>query len=138
MSTVEEEVRAAAAALVASFAAGDVDRYFACFAPGATFLLHTTDRLLASRDDYRQEWDRWVREDGFVVRGCTTTGTVVQDLGAVAVLTHSVRTHVSVAGGEEVLDERETIVFARQADGRWLAVHEHLSPAPAAGDEDGA
>ena len=30
--------------------------------------------------------------------------------------------------------ERETIVFARQQDGGWLAVHEHLSPAPEDGD----
>ena len=139
MSTVQDEVRAAGAALVAAFAAGDVDRYFACFAPDATFLLHTTDRLLASREDYRQEWDRWVRDDGFVVRGCTTTDTVVQDLGACAVLTHAVRTEVTTVGGDDVLDERETIVFARQDDGSWLAVHEHLSPAPTApGADDGA
>lgn len=26
------------------------------------------------------------------------------------------------------MHERETIVFARSADGAWLAVHEHLSP----------
>ena len=31
--------------------------------------------------------------------------------------------------GEETLHERETIVFAREEDGRWLAVHEHLSAA---------
>ena len=32
--------------------------------------------------------------------------------------------------GREVLRERETRVFARAEDGRWLGVHEHLSPAP--------
>lgn len=128
MST-DEQVRAAAATLVAAFADGDVDGYFAAFAPDATFLLHTTDRLLTSREDYRREWDRWEREDGFRVRGCTTRDTVVQDLGGVAVLTHTVRTEVTTAAGEEVLDERETIVFARSADGSWTAVHEHLSPA---------
>src|SRR5829696_796084 len=32
----------------------------------------------------------------------------------------------------EAVEERETIVFARQPDGTWLAVHEHLSPMPPA------
>ena len=53
----------------------------------------------------------------------------VQDLGDTAVFTHDVRTHLSTFSGEETLHERETIVFARQEDGNWLAVHEHLSPA---------
>ena len=34
-------------------------------------------------------------------------------------------------GGEAMTNhERETIVFAHQPDGRWLAIHEHLSPLP--------
>jgi ketosteroid isomerase-like protein len=32
--------------------------------------------------------------------------------------------------GEHDLAERETIVFRRHADGRWLGVHEHLSSQP--------
>jgi ketosteroid isomerase-like protein len=39
---------------------------------------------------------------------------------------------VTSAGATSVLHERETIVFHRQDDGRWLAVHEHLSAAPPA------
>ncbi len=31
--------------------------------------------------------------------------------------------------GEQVVSERETIVFRRHGD-RWAAVHEHLSPQP--------
>ena len=44
--------------------------------------------------------------------------------------THRVATRVRLATDEpeESLDERETIVFTREADG-WRAVHEHLSPA---------
>lgn len=53
----------------------------------------------------------------------------VQDLGDAAVFTHDVRTRVRMPAGEETLHERETIVFAREEDGRWLAVHEHLSAA---------
>jgi ketosteroid isomerase-like protein len=58
--------------------------------------------------------------------------TVVRVLGETAVLTHRVRTTVVTTAGEAVLSERETTAFARQGHGRWLAVHEHLSPAPGA------
>jgi ketosteroid isomerase-like protein len=128
--TAEDEVRRAAAALVSAFGSGDLDAYFACFAEDATFLFHTTDRLLTSTEDYRREWERWVSEDGFRVLGCATADTVVQMLEDTAVLTHRVRTTVATHEGESGLYERETIVFSRQDDGRWLAVHEHLSPAP--------
>jgi ketosteroid isomerase-like protein len=128
--SAEAEVRRAAEALVTAFGRGDLDAYFGCFAEDATFLFHTTDRLLASTEEYRREWARWAAEDGFRVLGCTTSDTVVQLLGSTAVLTHRVRTTVATHDGEDVLHERETIVFARQDDGRWLGVHEHLSPAP--------
>ncbi len=134
MSTEEAgtvaEVRRAADALVTAFGSGDLEAYFACFADDATFLFHTTGRLLASPAEYREEWARWVAEDGFRIVGCTTRDAVVQALRDVAVLTHRVATTVATHEGESVLDERETIVFARRA-GRWLAVHEHLSPFPA-------
>ena len=40
-------------------------------------------------------------------------------------------TDVVTRTGAETLHERETIVFARQSDRSWLAVHEHRSPVPA-------
>ena len=129
--TAEDEVRRAADALISAFGRGDLDAYFACFADDATFLFHTTDRLLTSSEEYRREWARWVSEDGFRVLGCVTRDRVVQLLDDAAVLTHRVRTTVTTHEGEAVLQERETIVFARRDDGRWLAVHEHLSPATA-------
>jgi uncharacterized protein (TIGR02246 family) len=127
----EEEVRRAAEVLVAAFGSGDLEAYFGSFADDATFLFHTTDRLLSSTEEYRQEWARWVAEDGFRVLDCSTQDTAIQLFEDVAVLTHRVRTTVSTSAGTEVLHERETIVFARR-DGRWLAVHEHLSQAPGA------
>jgi ketosteroid isomerase-like protein len=130
--SAEAEVRRAADALVSAFGRGDVEAYFACFAPEATFLFHTTDRLLRSTDEYRREWARWVAEDGFRVVDCSTTDAVIQLLGDTAVFSHRVRTTVETTDGRDVLNERETIVFALQDDGRWLAVHEHLSPAPGA------
>ena len=131
MSAPRAGVRAAAEALVAAFGRNDLDAYFACFSEDATFLFHTTDRLLTSTAEYRRLWDEWVREDGFRMVDCATSGTTVQDHGDWAVLTHTVRTTVATSTGRSELHERETVVFRREDDGRWLAVHEHLSPAPA-------
>jgi ketosteroid isomerase-like protein len=125
-----EEVRAAVDTLVAAFGRGDLDAYFDCFSPDATFLFHSTDALLPSTADYRCEWARWQDEQDFGVLDCATSDTVVRMHGDTAVLTHRVRTTVTGSGTTSVLHERETIVFRRQDDGRWLAVHEHLSPAP--------
>jgi ketosteroid isomerase-like protein len=130
--TAVDEVRWAADTLVAAFGRGDLDAYFACFSTDATFLLHSTEDLLPSTADYRCEWARWEEEQEFGVLDCSTSDTHVRVHGDTAVLTHRVRTTVTASGATSVLHERETIVFRRQDDGRWLAVHEHLSPAPEA------
>ncbi len=128
MST-DAEVLSAAAHLVQAFGSADVEAYFACFAPDATFVFHTTDRVLGSRQEYRDEWAEWERTDDFRVLACTSSDQRVQDLGDVAVFTHRVATTVRAAGETAELHERETIVF-RRIDGSWLGVHEHLSPDP--------
>ena len=128
-----EEVRKAAADLVAAFGEGRLEDYFGCFAPDATFVFYTTPVRLMSVEEYRSLWERWVAEDGFRVVSCRTFDTNVQLLGEVAILTHSVETQISTNDGEDSVRERETIVLARGVDGRWLGVHEHLSPQP----EDG-
>jgi ketosteroid isomerase-like protein len=51
-------------------------------------------------------------------------------LGDVAVLVHSIHMRQRTKAGEETVHERETIVFAKQSDGQWLVVHQHLSPQP--------
>jgi ketosteroid isomerase-like protein len=127
----EHSVLETAAALVSSFGRGDVEAYFDFFADDATFVFHTTARVLDSLEAYRREWAAWEAEDGFRVVSCTSSEQRVQDLGAVAVFTHRVRTQVSTHAGEDEVHERETIVFRRDAGGRWVAVHEHLSPDPA-------
>jgi ketosteroid isomerase-like protein len=123
------QVLEAADRLVAAFGEGRVDDYFACFHPEATFVFYTAERRLESTAEWRELWDRLVREEDFRVLECLSREGRVQDLGDTAVFTHDVRTHLSTFSGEETLHERETIVFARQEDGNWLAVHEHLSPA---------
>jgi ketosteroid isomerase-like protein len=118
------------AALVAAFGEGRLEDYFDCFAPDATFIFHTTPTRLMSVDRYRALWARWVAEDAFRVVSCRTSDTNVQMFGDVGVVTHSVETLISTNEGEDMLHERETIVMARGAGGRWLGVHEHLSPMP--------
>lgn len=124
----EGQVREAVARLVSAFGEGRLEDYFGSFHPDCSFVFHTTEQRLGSVEEYRALWRRWVREDGFVVLGCRTSDTSVQLWGEVAVVTHDVDTRVRTNDGEEDLSERETIVLASQIDGRWLAVHEHLSP----------
>jgi ketosteroid isomerase-like protein len=126
MPDAEAAVLAAADALIDAFMAHDRDRYFACFAPEATFLFHTHPARLDSRAAYEDLWATWEREDGFRVLGGESSDRRVDILGDTAIFTHSVATRLSLAGQVQSLRERETIVF-RLSAGRWLAVHEHLS-----------
>jgi len=131
MSATEvEQVLSAARHLLEVFGAHRRSDYFACFAPDATFIFHTTPSTLGSRAEFEAEWDRWEREDGFRVLDCASRDQNVQMAGAVAIFTHRVATRVRSQGGELTSNERETIVFQRDAGGRWLAIHEHLSPVP--------
>lgn len=122
------DVGAAADALLAAFSTHDRDAYFAAFAPEATFVFHTTPRVLGSRAEYEAEWASW-EGDGFHVEGCEAFDRRIDLMTPdVAVLIHRVRTRL--AGVDETQRERETILFRRGESGAWLAVHEHLSPDP--------
>lgn len=124
------EVLRAAADLVAAFGEHRVVDYFACFDEAATFVFHNVHQRLHSRADYERLWAEWERDLGFRVLDCRSTDQAVNLHGNVAVFTHDVRTTTRTTDGGETLLERETIVFRRSAEGRWLAVHEHLSPMP--------
>jgi ketosteroid isomerase-like protein len=124
-----DEVLAAARDLIRAFGEHDTDGYFGCFAPDATFIFYTTAGRLDSRDQYRRLWQQWEDEDGFRVLSCRSVRPSVQVLGDTAVFTHEVTTVVRSGPGQQTLQERETIVFRREAP-RWVAVHEHLSPQP--------
>src|SRR5690606_17510916 len=99
------------------------------FAPDATFLFYNLGRTLENRAAYEAEWRLWEERDGFRVLGCRSKDRRVQVLGEVAIFTHAVETDLSIGGERLTNSERETIVFSRNASGRWLAVHEHLSAA---------
>jgi ketosteroid isomerase-like protein len=130
MPDTEAAVLQAADALIGAFMAHDRERYFAAFAPEATFLFHTHPARLESRAAYEALWARWERQDSFRVLGGESSDRRVDILGDVAIFTHSVATRLSLAGEVQALRERETIV-SRLLAGRWLAVHEHLSASPA-------
>lgn len=135
MTDRSQQVLDAAAALVAAFGAHDTEAYFGSFDPDATFIFHTADEPLRSRAAYEALWATWEQESGFHVVSCVSTDQHVQLVGdELAVFTHRVRTVVRTSDGEEAVDERETIVFRGDGQGRWRAVHEHLSPAPPATD----
>jgi len=127
-STAIGEVRAAANAIVGAYGTHRTEDYFQAFHPEATFVFYSSPERIESRAAFREAWDTWVRDDGFRVLECVSSDQLIQLFGDVAVFMHRLTTRLRTnAGGETVL-ERETIVFSRQADGSWLAVHEHLSP----------
>lgn len=125
--SVVDAVLAAADEIVDDFAHHRTAEYFAGFAEDATFVFHTADRRLESRAEYEALWAQWESEDSFRVHGCRSSDRRVQLLGDTAIFTHSVDSRIELGGQVDDVTERETIVFVRR-DGRWVAVHEHLSP----------
>lgn len=126
MTDTKDEVRTAAGRLMAAFSTGDEQGYFDCFHPDATFLFHGVDPI-GSREDYRALVRAWKEEHGFRVLSSTSHDADVHMFGGTAVFTHRVRTSQMWDDEEAMLRERESIVFQRQPDGAWLAIHEHLS-----------
>lgn len=126
MTDAIEEIRRAAELLMEAFSTGDEDGYFDCFHPDATFLFHGVDAI-GSRDEYRALVRTWKDEHGFRVLSSASHDPDVRVFGDTAILTHRVTTAQMWDGEESTLHERESIVFQRQGDGRWLAIHEHLS-----------
>jgi ketosteroid isomerase-like protein len=126
MST--DEVLAAASKIVDDFGNHQTADYFAGFSADATFMFYTHTERLDSRAAYEALWAKWESEDGFKVHGCRSSNQLVQLIGQdAAVFTHLVSSDIEFAGEVSTVEERETIVFAK-VGGRWLAVHEHLSP----------
>lgn len=125
-----QSVLAAVQSLVAAFARHDTAAYFAAFSADASFIFHTTPEILHTRAAYEALWQSWEKNLGFKVLSCQSSAQAVQLFGDTAVFNHRVRTVLQTHEGQLTLDERETIVFHRTAEGPWLAVHEHLSPLP--------
>lgn len=120
------QVRDAYDRLMKAFESANTQDYFDCFHERASFVF-PGEAVLDSREAYRSTWSRWQRE-GLRFTGVVTDDVRVCVIGDTAVVTHSIQTTVEADGETTVDRERETIVFSN-VDGRWLAVHEHLSPA---------
>ncbi|TLM83502.1 DUF4440 domain-containing protein [Pseudarthrobacter sp. NamE5] len=127
----EQEVLRAAASIVEAFAATDTGRYFSCFTEDATFVFHTEPTALGSRSDYEKLWKAWLA-GGWKVVSCQSSDQMVTAFPGGAVFVHEVATTVETGEGQESYRERETVVFRQAADGSLTAIHEHLSPLPAA------
>lgn len=126
--SVEQQVLDAAAKIVSDFGAHRKKDYFANFDATASFLFYTHPVRLESRAAYEDLWEKWETEDGFKVHSCESSNQLVQNVGGtVAVFSHDVKTTLEFAREVSEVRERETIVFVEQ-NGRWVAVHEHLSP----------
>lgn len=123
-----EEVLEAAAELVEHFGAGRITQYFNCFSSDADFIFYTHNERLFSRAAYEDLWKVWEKEMNFKVLSCASSNQNLRLLDSEnAVFTHNVSTRLSTNDGQETVLERETIVFSL-CEGKWLAVHEHLSP----------
>ncbi|OJF92389.1 YybH family protein [Pararhizobium antarcticum] len=125
----EQAILAAAEQLVTAFSHHDREAYFAAFSADATFIFHNLDRRLTNRAEYEAEWALWETRDGFRVHACRSSDRNLQIAGGVGIFTHSVETQAEFGGEVSTSRERETIVFEKATDGRWLAIHEHLSRA---------
>jgi ketosteroid isomerase-like protein len=128
--TRENEVAQAAANLVAAFGRHDTEAYFRCFDPQATFVFYTSDTVLTSTAQYQELFASWERDDGFRVLSCQSHQPQITMVdSSTAIFIHHVTTILQMAGEEQTVHERETIVF-HHTNGLWRAVHEHLSPQP--------
>lgn len=121
-----EAVAAAASAIVDAFQANDSERYFATFAPDATFIFHSEPARIDDRATYERMWSEWAAS-GWRVISCASSDRRIQIYPGGAVFTHTVDTSVATADGPDSYRERETIVFTTDGDD-LVAVHEHLSP----------
>jgi ketosteroid isomerase-like protein len=103
---------------------------FGSFADEATIV--DGGRWFGSLAEYRAAWDAWTESMGHlpVPASVETRVLSLRMLGDTAVLIHSIESRERIDAGEVTEGEIETIVFGRQPDGRWLIVHQHLSPQP--------
>ena len=130
-----EQILAAAQNLVTAFGRHDTQAYFACFSPDASFVFYTHDKVLNSRAEYESLWASWERDFGFRVLSCQSRDPQVQIYRDVGIMRHNVTTHVRTLDGDQQIQERETIVFAKNRTGAWIGIHEHLSPMPAPNED---
>ncbi len=115
--------------LISSFSKYDKKEYFSAFSNDATFLFYNQERLLTSKAEYEAQWSKWEREGQFEVLSCSSSNRNLQVIDNVAIFTHWISIEVGFESGNDISNERETIVLHKNDSGCWLAVHLHLSVA---------
>lgn len=125
----EDQVFAAADAIVAAFSETDTVAYFAGFAPDASFVFHPEAARLNSRAEYEALWAGWLA-DNWRVTACRSSDRLVQVFPGGAIFSHIVDTSIDSDAGPESYTERESIIFRTDAGDSLIAIHEHLSTVP--------
>ena len=101
-------------------------------AKGARFVLASTSEVYGDPLVHPQHEEYWGNVNPIGVRGVYDEAKRYAESITMAYHRHHrVDTRIATHQGEAELHERETIVFRRD-DGRWSAIHEHLSPLPEA------
>lgn len=119
----------AAARMVDAFARLDADEYFRFISPDADFVFYNVADRMPDRATYERLWQEWkAKELSFT---CETSEVTARLITAdIAIVTQRVCTYLDT----HAIDERESLVFQRGSDDRWLVVHQHLSRAAEHGE----
>jgi len=125
--TVTDSPDTVADTLIQAYRDGDDDTYLARLAPDATLVLPGEPRHDAA-DAYRAYLRTLRVRNGHRVLDATSANRRVRYYGDTAVLTHDLTSVLERDAAIDTVTERETIVFARDTYGFWVAVHVHRSP----------
>lgn len=123
--TATGDLDEAADHMVATYGAGDVPTYVACFAEDATVILDREPSPLGSRHAFREVLEEQAARGARII-ACHEWGRhLVRLAEEVAAMTHVLSTHLE--GDPLPIREQETLIFSRQLGGDWLVVHLHRS-----------
>ncbi|HWO69487.1 MAG TPA: nuclear transport factor 2 family protein [Actinomycetota bacterium] len=127
---LDAEVLATVEGLEARLDAGDLDAYFAGFAPDATFLFYNEERRLESTAEYRALLEERIAGSGLRFLDRLRSEVRVQRWEDVAVVTFLDEATYEWEGDRETTRGRASWVLRRDGE-RWVVIHVHISPAAA-------
>ncbi|KAA8732421.1 nuclear transport factor 2 family protein [Acinetobacter qingfengensis] len=119
--------------IITAFGQHQTAQYFALFEPEAQFIFYTHHEKLNSRMAYEMLWTQWEEQHRFKILNCESLHQAITLHENIAVFTHEVRTTVQWENAINSINEAETIILKRNAQGLWRAIHEHLSPKATSG-----
>ena len=127
-ATVEDQVRKAVADFNASYAANDLETYFAFYDESATVFFGQQRSTVA---DYRDSWRQLIEGGGGIEKNDISDVQVRVIPGSeAAAATYRIVVHTRSPSGEVSREQAvETDVWVRQ-DGAWKILSLHYSPEP--------